>query len=147
MKLTLINFSIAITLTAILLSMKADNGKKDLLCHKWVQFAFKRNVETSPSPIDKSMAKTCVFNPNGEYVELMGLKASGHYFLNAAQTKIAFQYEMINGKSFPVSDDTTKHYNIIILRLTKDTLIYGQEAYYGEKRVYGHDDWYFVRAK
>jgi hypothetical protein len=54
---------------------------------------------------------------------------------------------MINGKSFPVPDDTSKHYNYIILKLTKDSLIYGQEALYGEKRVYGHDDWYFVRAK
>jgi len=134
-------------LTAILLSMKADNSKKDLLCHKWIQFAFKRNGETAPEPIDKSMAKTCIFDPDGAYVELMGLKASGHYFLNSAQTKIALQFENINGKNMPASADTTKHYNIIILRLTKDTLIYGQEANYGEKRVYGHDDWYFVREK
>jgi hypothetical protein len=147
MKLTLFNFCSVMALTAILLSMKADNGRKELLCHKWVQFAFKRNIETSPSPIDKSMAKTCIFDPNGGYVELMGLKASGHYFLNAAQTKISLQLEVINGKTMPVSADTTKHFNIIILRLTKDTLIYGQEAYYGEKRVYGHDDWYFVREK
>jgi hypothetical protein len=132
-------------LGAILLSMKTDNEKKDLLCHKWVQFAFKRNVEISPSPVDKSMAKTCFFNQNGEYMELMGLKATGHYFLNTTQTKIALQYEVINGKKFSLSADTAKHYNIIILRLTKDTLIYGQEAYYGEKRVYGHVDWYFVR--
>jgi hypothetical protein len=145
MKLTLINFFTAMVLTAILLSMKADNSKKDLLCHKWVQVAFKGNSETAPTPVDRSMAKTCVFNPDGGYVELMGMKATGHYFLNASQTKIAFQYEMINGKSFPVSDDTSKHYNYIILKLTKDSLIYGQEAYYGEKRVYGHDDWYFVR--
>lgn len=147
MKLSIYNFCSAIALTAILLSMKADNGKRELLCHKWVQFAFKRNIEKSPTPVDKSMAKTCIFNPNGEYVELMGLKASGHYFLNAAQTKIALQFGNINGKNMPVSADTTKHYNIIILKLTKDTLIYGQEAYYGEKRVYGHDDWYFVREK
>ena len=145
MKLTLINFCTAIALTAILLSMKADNGKRDLLCHKWIQVAFKRNSETAPTPVDRSMAKTCVFNPDGGYVELMGMKASGHYFLNATQTKIAFQYEMINGKAFTLSGDTTKHYNYIILKLTKDSLIYGQEALYGEQRVYGHDDWYFVR--
>lgn len=134
-------------LAAILLSMKADNDRKDLLCHKWVQFALKRNGDTAPTPVDKSMAKSCFFNPNGTYEELMGLKVTGHYFLNQAQSKIALKFEVINGKTMPVSADTTKHYNIVILRLTKDTLIYGLEAYYGEKRVYGHDDWYFVRGK
>jgi len=134
-------------LAVILLSMINDVGKKDLLCHKWVQFAFKRNSDTVPTLIDKALAKTCVFNPNGDYVEVMGLKATGHYYLNAAQTKLAFQFEMMNGKTFAHSADTTKHYNYVILKLTKDTLIYGQEALYGEKRVYGHDDWYFVRAK
>jgi hypothetical protein len=147
MKLSIFNLFLAMALAAILLSMKADNDKKELLCHKWVQVAFKRNSETAPTPVDRSMAKNCVFNPDGSYVELMGMKATGHYFLNAAQTKIAFQYERINGKTFSLPDDTTKHYNYIILKLTNDSLIYGQEALYGEKRVYGHDDWYFVRAK
>ena len=147
MKLIGFKVFLVTTLLASLLSMKADNDRKELLCHKWVQVAFKRNSETAPSPVDKAMAKTCVFNPDGGYVEVMGMKATGHYFLNAAQTKIAFQYQMINGKTFTLPGDTTKHYNYIILKLTKDSLIYGQEALYGEKRVYGHDDWYFVRAK
>ena len=147
MKLSLINLCVVIALIATFLSMKVDNGKKDLLCHKWVQFAFKRNSDTVPTLVDKALAKTCVFNPNGDYVEVMGLKATGHYYLNATQTKLAFQFQMMNGKTFAQSADTTKHYNYVILKLTKDTLIYGQEALYGEKRVYGHDDWYFVRAK
>jgi hypothetical protein len=130
--------------------MKADNDRKGMLSHTWVQFAFKRNGETSASPTDKTMVKTCTFNPNGDYEESTynsGVKISGYYFLNGDQTKIALKFDVLNGQRLPGSTDTIKRYNIIILRLTRDTLIYGQEARYGERRVYGHDDWYFVRKK
>jgi hypothetical protein len=34
-----------------------------------------------------------------------------------------------------------------IIKLTGDTLIYGSLSFYGQQRIYGHDDWYFVREK
>lgn len=148
MKLAFLKISTVVVLIAMLVSMKSDNGRKDMLCQTWVQFAFKKNGAISAGAIDNSMAKTCTFNPDGSYEESMynnALKISGHYFLNSDQTKFDLQLEVMNGQTLPVSSDGTKHYNTIILKLTKDTLIYGNEAYYGETRVYGHDDWYFVR--
>jgi hypothetical protein len=139
-----------ILIAASLLSMRSDNDRKDMLSHTWVQFAFKRNNETSPSIVDKTTVKTCTFSANGAYEESTynsGVKISGGYFLNDNQTKIALKLDVLNGQRLPGTNDTAKRYNIIILKLTKDTLIYGQEARYGEKRIYGHDDWYFVRKK
>lgn len=151
MKLFLFKFCTLIVLSSILLSMKTDNDRTALLSHTWVQFAFKKNGDTLSNPVARSYAKICTFNPNGSYEEYTnnsGVKISGYYFLNDNQSKIAFKFNVLNGQQLPGSPyDTAKRYNIIILRLTKDTLIYGQEARYGEKRVYGHDDWYFVRKK
>ena len=45
------------------------------------------------------------------------------------------------------SDDLPANFNTIILKLTKDTLIIGNEAYYGPEKVKGHDDWYYVRFR
>jgi hypothetical protein len=75
------------------------------------------------------------------------LKISGKWYLNSDQTKLGYKFEEINGYKLPVSSDTARHFNTIILKLTTDTLIYGNEAYYGNNKVYGHDDWYFVREK
>ncbi len=150
MKLTLINFCVVTLLATVMLSMRADNGRKELLAHTWVQFAFKKNGASFASLVDKTAAKTCIFNNNGSYTESTynsGVKISGDYFLNGDQSKIAIKFSVLNGQALPYSTDTSKHYNIIILRLTQDTLIYGQEARYGERRTYGHDDWYFVRKK
>ena len=55
--------------------------------------------------------------------------------------------DIFNGTKIPAFSDTTKRTNIIIIKLTQDTLLYGTEGYYGNDKVYGHDDWYFMRQK
>lgn len=119
-----------------------------MLCHRWIQFASKNNSEYSPKKIDNSLAKECYFHTDGSYEESSyygNLKISGHWFINSDQSKLELTMEEMNGKHIQSFRDTTRHYNLIILKLTKDTLIYGMEAYYGTNKVYGHDDWYFVR--
>ena len=37
--------------------------------------------------------------------------------------------------------------NDTILTLTKDTLVFGTLAYYGESKEYGHDDLYFTAVE
>lgn len=141
---------LSLIVVVLLLSMKSDNDRKQLLCQKWLQFALKLHDASSPRAIDRSMAKESAFKADGTYDDLMyngALKTSGEWFLNDDQTKMEFTITSLNGKAMPPFPETTKHYNIIILKLTKDTLVYGQEAYYGKAKVYGHDDWYFVREK
>jgi hypothetical protein len=141
---------IGIILSVILLSMKSDDDRKTLLCHKWIQFALKSHDAALPKMIDKSMAKECLFKDDGYYQETMydnKFKASGRWFFNGDQTKMDYTVTEINGQKFPESPHPENHIHQIILKLNNDTLVYGSEAYYGSSRTYGHDDWYFVREK
>ena len=135
-------------LAVILLSVQ--NDKKNLLCHKWIQFAFKSHKEASLHYVARTMAKECQFKSDGSYIESTNnntVKSQGNWYLNPKQSKFDLTTLTINGLHVPVSTNPTRHYNHIILKLTRDTLIYGEEDYYGKDYVYGHDDWYFVREK
>jgi len=132
------------------ISFKSDNDVKKMLCHKWLQVASKQHDNASQRATDKSMAKNVTFKPDGTYEEVTynnTLKIEGEWFLNPEQTKMEFTVTNLNGQKMPPFPETTRHYNIIILKLTADTLVYGREAYYGNKQVYGHDDLYFVRQE
>jgi hypothetical protein len=53
----------------------------------------------------------------------------------------------MNGKHMnSVSIEQTKPTTIILL-LSKDSLILGNEAYFGKDHKYGYDDWYYVPAE
>lgn len=136
---------LVISLIVSLIKIEAD--KKELLCHHWVQFAFKKNGAVMPISVDALMAKECSFAGDDKYDETMynkAFKASGKWFFNNDQTKMGMTIDNVNGQNFP-GQDQFRNTNIVILKLTKDTLVYGEEAYYGKDRVYGHDDLYFVR--
>jgi hypothetical protein len=88
------------------------------------------------------------FTEDGNYEEEMYcLKSTGKWFFNSDQTKFDFILTTFNGMAIPAFSDTTRRTNKLIIKLTKDTLIYGAEAYYGNDKIYGHDDWYFVRQE
>jgi hypothetical protein len=138
-------------LPMLLLSVKSDSSKKELLCHRWIQVASKKNIASSPQMIDKSMAKEIIFKNDGTYEDAIyngQFKTTGKYFLNQDTTKMEFMVSSINGKAYPPFPEESRHYNVIILKLTADTLIYGNEFYIGKdskNMVYDHSDQYFVR--
>jgi hypothetical protein len=77
--------------------MKSDDDRKTLLCHKWIQFAYKWHSASSPQVSDKSMSKESIFKADGTYEEIMydnRFKSSGNWFLNADQTKMEFTIPM-----------------------------------------------------
>lgn len=140
---------IIVLFASIMLSMQSHtDDRKSLLCHNWKQVAYKSFKDTLPKAVSEQMAKICSFNADGNYEEEMyNLKSSGKWFFNPDKTKIGYVLTEFNGKPLAAFSDTTKRPNIIILKLTQDTLIYGHEAYYGPSRIYGHDDYYFVKIK
>jgi hypothetical protein len=128
--------------------MKTDSDKKNLLCHRWVQFAFKQNIASSPQMVNKSMAKETIFKADGTYEDAIynnQFKTTGNWFLNDSETKMEFTLSSINGKDVPPFPEKSRYYNIIILKLNADTLIYGNEFYRGKDMIYDHFDLYFVR--
>jgi hypothetical protein len=142
---------IAVILPVILLSMKSDDSKKDLLCHHWVEFAYASEIGAPVKPTDSSMAKEITFKSDGTYEESIyngQMKTTGNWYLNDEETKMEFTLSTMNGKTMPEFPETTRHYNVIILKLTADTLIYGNEYYRGKEggpMVYNHSALHFVR--
>jgi hypothetical protein len=138
-------------LTVILLAMKSNNSKKDLLCHHWVQFASTSYMNAPVKSTDASMAQDITFKADGTYDSAIyngQMKTTGNWYLNDNETKMELTLSTMNGKAMPPFPETTRHYTIILLKLTADTLIYGNEFYRGKEggpMVYNHSDLYFVR--
>jgi hypothetical protein len=136
-----------IILSVILLSMKSDDDRKTLLCHKWISFGYKQNTSLSLIAIDSSKHEL-FFKKDGTYKELVNehqskFKITGTWFFNSDQTKLGMEISTINGKKLPPDQDSTKRTKYIILKLTKDTLIYEDE----QPLVYYKFDWYLARKK
>ena len=93
------------------------------------------------------------FNEDGSFDESRHhgqLKTTGNWYLNADETKMEFTITSFDGRPVPPVPETTYHYNIIILKLTADTLIYGHENYRGKEggpMTYNHYDLFFVRQQ
>lgn len=139
-----------ILISVFLLSLQTEKAdKKNLIVGHWKEFGYKFHDDTVMKSVSEECAlKTMTFGNDWTYEESMYcLTSGGKWFFNKDQTKIGFTLDTFNGMKTPSSSDTMRIANIIIIKLTRDTLIYGQEAYYGEKGIYGHDDYYFVRQK
>lgn len=97
------------------------------------------------------MAQDITFKADGTYDSAIyngQMKTTGNWYLNDNETKMELTLSTMNGKAMPPFPETTRHYTIILLKLTADTLIYGNEFYRGKEggpMVYNHSDLYFVR--
>lgn len=135
-----------IILLATLFYSNREHGKIDLFCRSWRQVGFKKNGETKVIPVDKERGKRIEFRKDGTFEEIMyNLKGKGIWEFNEDSTK--FGLKMIEYNGMDVSNSLPNVKNILIIKLTNDTLIYGTEAYYGKEKIYGHDDLYFVREQ
>lgn len=125
------------------------NVTDSLLIGTWSQFAFKPHNSSQIKEIPAGcMSKTISFQEDKTYEEeLFCTKSSGFWYLNDDKTKLGFTLNKYNGQVLPVPKESKKYTNILIIKLTRDTLVYGSEGYYGNERIYGHDDWYFVKRK
>jgi hypothetical protein len=141
------HLSLAILLL-LLTSMKIEEDKKKLLCHKWIQFATKAHTDAAPKPIAEDIVKECVFKKSGYYEEIQDedmVMATGQWLFSPDKKKMKFHYATLNAQHIPPLPESADRFDIIILKLTKDTLIYGKEIYNEKGETTGHDDLYFVK--
>jgi hypothetical protein len=141
-------YPILIILLLLLAAFKTGDDVKTLLCHKWLQFALKRSTDLQPQMMGTDTEKECTFKKSGTYKETLAgdiPMATGTWFLSPDETKIGFAFTMINGQKIPPLPTAIKHYDITILRLTKDTLIYSKEVTAANGSLSGHDEFYFVK--
>ena len=132
----------------LLCLVRLHENKMDLICQKWRQVGIKDFGKDYKS-IDKSMTEVIIFKKDGAYdEELYGsLQIKGQWKFSMDSLKLSLVLTEMNGKTLAgTSFDDSKPIDSII-KLTRDTLIYGALVYFGEQKIYGHDDWYFVREK
>lgn len=92
------------------------------------------------------MGKRIQFKKDGTFEEIMyNLKGKGLWEFNEDSTKFGLKMTDYNGMN--VSNSLPIAKNILIIKLTADTLVYGTEAYYGKEKKYGHEDWYFIKER
>jgi len=124
-----------------------QKSKLDLFCNQWIQFGYKSNNDSIVRFITADCSKKkCEFYKNGKYIEdIYCLKGYGNWTFNNDSTKFGFQFSEYMGQK--IDNKLPIALTHLIIKLTPDTLIYGVEGYYGNSRIYGHDDLYFVRKK
>lgn len=139
-------FTYIIFLLTASVSFDNDQGQIDLFCHTWRQVGFMRNGDNKIKSVDKEMGKRIQFKKDGTFEEIMyNLKGKGLWEFNEDSTKFGLKMTDYNGMN--VSNSLPIAKNILIIKLTADTLVYGTEAYYGKEKKYGHEDWYFIKER
>ena len=125
------------------------DNKTKLLCQKWRQVGIKSFGEEFKL-VDKSLAEIIIFKNDGTFEkELYGsLHFKGLWLYNNDSTKLALTLTEMNETKMP-SDAAfnNKYANDSIIKLTQDTLIDGQLQYFGQQKIHGHTDIYYVREE
>ena len=120
--------------------VQEPGSKTALFCRKWQQVGIK-SFNRAFNLVQAENAKVMEFRSDGSYKEQMfTLESKGNWQFNADTTKFVVSLTELNGQPTKAISQTTN----LIIRLTSDTLIVGEEGYFGPQKTYGHDDWYFV---
>jgi hypothetical protein len=137
-----------IILTCVFLySFSGQKRGIDLLCHKWRQIGIK-SFGKKYHEIDKAMSELIWFKKDGTFEkELYGsLNFKGKWLFSKDSSKLALALTEMNGTSISGPDSFDNRFaNDSIITLTYDTFIDAQLKYYGEQKIYGHDDVYYLR--
>jgi hypothetical protein len=115
---------------------------------KWKQFGYKNHKDSTVRTSNEDCAnKILEFSKDGRYEEEMySITSKGRWQFNADSTRFGIILSEVMGRKIN-QNNLPASFNSIILKLSRDTLIIGQEAYYVPEKIKGHDDWYYHRRK
>lgn len=133
--------------TLLLLLLLPQSVNFDLLLHKWKKVGTK-DFGKEYQATNNSLGEILTIKDDGTYQQVIygQMKFSGNWKYDRVKSKLAFAVTEMNGKvMFSMSINEVKPTDSIV-RLTTDTLIKASLKYYGPKKVYGHDDTYYVRV-
>ena len=143
MKNTLLLILFAISPTTF-----SQNLQSEYIYGKWKQYGYKNFHDTVIKTSKEECAnKVMKLGKDGTYEEEMySLVGKGVWRFNPDSTRFGYVFSEYMGQKIPGNDLPTS-FNSIILKLTRDTLIIGQEAYFGPEKIKGHNDWYYLKIK
>jgi hypothetical protein len=130
-----------------LFSTRAGENKMSLICNSWKLVGI-QSFSKEYKPANVGQGENLTFHANGTYEKVLygQLKLKGDWSFRVDSTKLEFTVDSMNGTKMPSTPLGTFKPTDSIAKLTTDTLIIARLAYYGPDRVYGHDDWYYVRV-
>jgi hypothetical protein len=138
--------SILIGFALILISDTPSKvSKADLISKKWIEVGLKV-FGKEYRPVDKQSAEFITFHKNGTVEkELYGnLKFKGLWKFTLDSTKLAIEWTELNDNPVRSTPINKVKPTDSILKLSADTMILGTLKQYGDLRIHGHDDRYFV---
>ena len=120
-------------------------SKADLISKKWIEVGLKVFGKEYRS-VDKQSAEILTFHKNGTAEkELYGnLKFKGLWKFTPDSTKLAIEWTELNDNPVRNTPINKVKPTDSILKLSSDTMILGTLKQYGDLRIHGHDDRYFV---
>jgi hypothetical protein len=139
---------VLLTWIILLFFTKQNDSRFDLLCQKW-RWVGSKDFGKEYKPVNETSSEVIFLKKDGTYEEELygSIQIKGIWNLCCDSSKIGFVVVEMNGAKMGESTFNGLKPTDSIMKLTKDTLIYAALAYFGEKKIYGHDDWYFVREK
>jgi hypothetical protein len=137
------------TLAVLFFSMSlisTSESKMELICRTWKLTALK-SFKKDLKPINQANSESLTFMSDGTYDKLLygQLKIKGAWGFTQDSSKLLFNITSMNGASMAATPLDPLYPTDSIIMLTPDTLIIARLAYYGEKKEYGHDDWYYTK--
>ena len=143
MKYSLLSILIVMSTTSF-----SQNVPTEYIYGKWKQYGYKsfhdNVIKTSKEECANKVMK---FGKDGSYEEEMySLVGKGVWRFNQDSTRFGYVFSEYMGRKIS-GDGIPTSFNSIILKLSRDTLIIGQEAYFGPEKIKGHNDWYYLKIK
>ena len=138
-----------VLLLAVLLAAPLQEVPKQSLCRKWQQVGLKAFGHPYKS-IEGCMAERIEFRDDATFSKTLycTLDFGGKWKFNDDSSRIAIALTEQSGRTIPkaMGIESSKPTTIILL-LSTDSLVLGEEAYFGPERKLGHDDKYYVPIK
>ena len=143
MKNTLLGILLIISTTTF-----SQNLKFEYIYGKWKQYGYKSFQDSVIQTSKEECANKIIeLGKDGKYEEEMySLVGKGVWQFNPDSTRFGYEFTEYMGQKIP-RNDLPISFNSIILKLTRDTLVIGEEAYYGPEMIKGHADWYYLKIK
>jgi hypothetical protein len=119
-----------------------------LIAQQWKQVGYK-NFNQKYTSLNSSLSEILLIKNNGTYEKHLygNMLFTGKWKMNSDSTKIAFALTTMNGTDLPNLPLEDTKFTDSIIKLTADTFICGSLSYYGQQKIYGHNDTYYVRVK
>ena len=135
----------------ISLALNGQHSPKDSLYGKWKQFGSKSHYDSIFQTFNDEYTHNFIyFFKNGNYEDVSYLhrtSCKGTWQFNSDSTRFEIRLTELQDREGQYQGPLPVSYNLIILKLTMDTLVVGRETLYGPGKIKEYDYWYYCKSQ